>query len=63
MRALCIIAVVFLVALLAPLPGMSLVEAQNLSDGSLYSDQVARRTGDLITIMISDTRNNGPNRL
>ncbi len=33
----------------------SLWQAETLADGTLYSDQVARRAGDLITIMVKET--------
>jgi flagellar L-ring protein precursor FlgH len=33
----------------------SLWKAETLADGTLYSDQVARRTGDLITIVVKET--------
>jgi flagellar L-ring protein precursor FlgH len=33
----------------------SLFKAETLADGTLYSDQVARRAGDLITIMVKET--------
>ena len=37
---------------LAPLAAESLFTAETLADGTLYSDQVARRVGDLITIRV-----------
>jgi flagellar L-ring protein FlgH len=33
----------------------SLWQGETLSDGTLYSDQVARRAGDLITILVKET--------
>lgn len=43
-------------ALLTPgLHAESLFKAETLADGTLYSDQVARRAGDLITIMVKET--------
>ncbi len=33
----------------------SLFKAETLADGTLYSDQVARRKGDLITIMVQES--------
>jgi flagellar L-ring protein precursor FlgH len=33
----------------------SLFKAETLADGTLYSDQVARRAGDLITIVVKET--------
>jgi flagellar L-ring protein FlgH len=33
----------------------SLFKAETLADGTLYSDQVARRNGDLITILVKET--------
>jgi flagellar L-ring protein FlgH len=33
----------------------SLFKAETLADGTLYSDQVARRAGDLITILVKET--------
>jgi len=47
-----------ILALLACAPGLwaeSLFKAETLADGTLYSDQVARRAGDLITIMVKET--------
>ncbi|MFW5750513.1 MAG: flagellar basal body L-ring protein FlgH [Planctomycetota bacterium] len=45
-----------LVAMLAPhLPAESLFTATTLAEGTLYSDQVARRHGDLITVRIAET--------
>ena len=40
---------------LASLSAESLVTARNLSDGTLYSDQVARKVGDLISIVVSES--------
>jgi len=39
----------------APLAAASLWQAETLADGTLYSDQVARRSGDLITILVKET--------
>ena len=36
------------------LSAQSLVTATNLSNGTMYSDQVARQTGDLITIQVNE---------
>lgn len=47
-----------ILGLLACVPGLwaaSLFTAETLADGTLYSDQVARRQGDLITIMVKET--------
>jgi flagellar L-ring protein FlgH len=44
-----------LAALLPTLAAASLWEAETLADGNLYSDQVARRPGDLITILVKET--------
>lgn len=45
-----------LVALIAPaVSAASLWEADTLADGNLYSDQVARKSGDLITIVVKET--------
>lgn len=47
---------VFLLLLLgAPVAAQSLWQGETLADGNLYSDQVARRSGDLITIMVKET--------
>ena len=40
---------------LLPLQAESLFKAETLADGTLYSDQVARRSGDLITILVKET--------
>lgn len=40
------------IAALTPAYGQSLFQAETLADGTLYSDQVARRIGDLITIQV-----------
>jgi len=37
------------------LAAADLWQAETLADGNLYSDQVARRTGDLITILVKET--------
>jgi len=37
------------------LPAQSLWTSETLSDGTLYTDQVARRRGDLITILVQET--------
>jgi flagellar L-ring protein precursor FlgH len=44
-----------LVAPAAPLAAASLWQAETLADGTLYSDQVARKKGDLITILVKET--------
>jgi len=44
-----------LLLLLLPLQAESLFKAETLADGTLYSDQVARRSGDLITILVKET--------
>ena len=44
-----------LVACAAGLHAESLFKAETLADGTLYSDQVARRAGDLITILVKET--------
>jgi flagellar L-ring protein precursor FlgH len=54
MRALFALALL----LAATLPGLaaaSLWQAETLADGNLYSDQVARKPGDLITILVKET--------
>jgi flagellar L-ring protein FlgH len=45
----------FLLASAACLQAESLFKAETLADGTLYSDQVARRAGDLITIVVKET--------
>jgi len=40
---------------LANLPAQSLWQAETLADGTLYSDQVARKKGDLITILVKES--------
>ncbi len=45
----------WLVLCAAPAYAESLFKAETLADGTLYSDQVARRKGDLITIMVQET--------
>lgn len=47
--------VVVLLAVACQLQAESLWKAETLADGTLYSDQVARRTGDLITIVVKET--------
>ncbi len=37
------------------LPGASLFTSETMADGTLYSDSVARRAGDLITILVQET--------
>ena len=47
-----------LLALVVAAPGAqaaSLWAAETLADGNLYSDQVARKPGDLITVMVKET--------
>jgi flagellar L-ring protein precursor FlgH len=39
----------------SPLSAQSLVTAKNLSNGTMYSDQVARQAGDLITIQVNES--------
>ena len=47
---------VLVVLLAAPAAhAATLWEAETLADGNLYSDQVARKPGDLITIMVKET--------
>ncbi|HYE05858.1 MAG TPA: flagellar basal body L-ring protein FlgH [Planctomycetota bacterium] len=46
---------VLLLACAACAHGASLWQAESLADGTLYSDQVARRAGDLITILVKET--------
>jgi flagellar L-ring protein precursor FlgH len=41
-------------ALAAPLNAATLWQAETLADGTLYSDQVARKKGDLITIDVNE---------
>jgi flagellar L-ring protein FlgH len=36
-------------------PGASLFTSETMADGTLYSDSVARRAGDLITILVQET--------
>ena len=45
----------FLLSSAVCLQAESLFKAETLADGTLYSDQVARRAGDLITIMVKET--------
>ncbi|GDY13507.1 flagellar L-ring protein [Planctomycetota bacterium] len=45
----------FLLMTAGALPAASLYTAETLADGTLYSDQVARRSGDLITILVKET--------
>lgn len=45
----------FLMCSVVCLQAESLFKAETLADGTLYSDQVARRTGDLITILVKET--------
>lgn len=40
---------------LAPLAAESLWRAETLADGNLYADATARRRGDLLTVVISET--------
>ena len=49
--------VCFLAGISATVPAASILEAQTLADGTLYSDQVARKIGDLITIQIVESTN------
>ena len=44
-----------LVVCLTPLAAESLWHADTLSDGNLYADATARRRGDLLTVIISET--------
>lgn len=44
-----------LILAMAPLHAQSLWTSETLADGTLYSDQVARRSGDLITILVVET--------
>jgi flagellar L-ring protein FlgH len=48
-------AILALLACVGGLRAESLFKAETLADGTLYSDQVARRAGDLITIMVKET--------
>jgi flagellar L-ring protein precursor FlgH len=50
----CIVQLILVIAVL-PLHAESLWRSETLSDGTLYSDQVARRKGDLITILVVET--------
>jgi flagellar L-ring protein precursor FlgH len=47
------VAILFLI--LGQLAAADLWQAESLADGNLYSDQVARRSGDLITILVKET--------
>jgi len=47
--------VALLVMALGGLGAADLWRAETLADGNLYSDQVARRPGDLITILVQET--------
>lgn len=49
------IVLVLLAAWMHPLAAASLWQAETLADGNLYSDQVARKPGDLITILVKET--------
>lgn len=46
---------VMLVSAALPLMAASMWQAETLADGTLYSDQVARKKGDLITILVKET--------
>jgi flagellar L-ring protein precursor FlgH len=48
-------ALLLLAAGAVSLPAASLFTAETMADGTLYSDQVARRAGDLITILVQET--------
>lgn len=52
-RGICRQALLLLVAVL-PLAAASLFTSETMADGTLYSDQVARRSGDLITILVQE---------
>lgn len=55
MRHACPRSLLLLLGCCAALAAQSLVAARNLADGSLYSDQVARQIGDLVTIRIEES--------
>ena len=44
-----------ILVLAAPLAAESLWQAETLSDGNLYADATARRRGDILTVVISET--------
>jgi flagellar L-ring protein precursor FlgH len=44
-----------LVVAAGPAMAASLVQSRNLADGTLFSDQVARKVGDLITIAVEES--------
>lgn len=47
--------VVVLLLAAAGLPAASMWQSETMADGTLYSDQVARKKGDLITILVKET--------
>lgn len=49
---ICILIVAMLLTWCDVLSAQSLWQAETLADGTLYSDQVARKKGDLITILV-----------
>ena len=55
MRAPLLILLGLHAACAVPAPAESLWKAETLADGTLYSDQVARKKGDLITILVKET--------
>lgn len=50
----CLALLVLLAVSTGGLSAASLFTAETMADGTLYSDQVARRTGDLITILVQE---------
>ena len=46
---------VLVLGLPAPAAAQSLWSSESLADGTLYTDQVARRKGDLLTILVKET--------
>ena len=56
LRILSIAITLFACGLILPeASAQSLVTAKNLSNGTMYSDQVARQSGDLITIQVNES--------
>ncbi len=55
LRRWCGLALLLLLAPVAMLPAASLFTAETMADGTLYSDSVARRQGDLITILVQES--------
>lgn len=54
LAVIAVLAAILAVCAQVPLHAQSLITATNLSHGTMYSDQVARQAGDLITIRVSE---------